>query len=51
MEGMQIVVFCLNDGICGVDTSRVREIVKYEDITKMPKMPKFIEGVINLRVM
>lgn len=49
MEGMQIVVFCLNDGICGVDTSQVREIVKYEDITKMPKLPRFIEGVINLR--
>jgi len=49
MEGMQIVVLCLNDGICGVDTSQVREIVKYEDITKMPKLPRFIEGVINLR--
>jgi len=49
MEGMQIVVFSLNDGICGVDTSQVKEIVKYEEVTKMPKMPKFIEGVINLR--
>lgn len=49
MEDMQIVVFCLNDGICGVDTSQVREIVKHEDITKMPKTPKFVEGVINLR--
>ncbi|NMB32787.1 MAG: purine-binding chemotaxis protein CheW, partial [Clostridium sp.] len=49
MEGMQIVVFRLNDGICGVNTSQVKEIVKYEEITKMPKMPRFIEGVINLR--
>ncbi|HOM02691.1 MAG TPA: chemotaxis protein CheW [Acetivibrio sp.] len=49
MEGMQIVVFSLNDEICGVDTSQVKEIVKYEEVSKMPRMPKFIDGVINLR--
>lgn len=49
MEGMQIVVFSLNDEICGVDTCQVKEIVKYEELSKMPKMPKFIDGVINLR--
>jgi len=49
MEGMQIVVFSLNDEICGVDTSQVKEIVKYEEVSKMPRMPRFIDGVINLR--
>lgn len=49
MEGMQIVVFSLNDEICGVDTCQVKEIVKYEEVSKMPRMPKFIDGVINLR--
>lgn len=51
MEGMQIVVFTLNDEVCGVDTTQVKEIVMYETLTKMPKMPQFIDGVINLRGM
>ncbi|NLL04633.1 MAG: purine-binding chemotaxis protein CheW [Clostridiaceae bacterium] len=49
MDGIQIVVFTLNDEICGVETTQVKEIVKYESTTKMPNMPKFIDGVINLR--
>ncbi|GAE90219.1 chemotaxis protein CheW [Acetivibrio straminisolvens] len=49
MEGMQIVVFSLNDEVCGVDSSQVKEIVKYEEVSKMPRMPRFIDGVINLR--
>jgi len=48
MEGMQIVVFSLNDEICGVDTSQVKEIVKYEEVSKMPRMPRFIDGVIYI---
>ncbi len=51
MEGMQIVVFTLNDEVCGVDTTQVKEIVMYETLTKMPKMPQFIDGIINLRGM
>ena len=49
MDGIQIVVFSLNDEICGVETTQVKEIVKYESTTKMPNMPKFIDGVISLR--
>jgi len=49
MEGIQIVVFTLNDEMCGVETTQVKEIVKYESITKIPDMPKFIDGVISLR--
>ena len=49
MEGIQLVVFTLNDEVCGVETTQVKEIVKYESIAKMPDMPKFIDGVISLR--
>ena len=49
MKEMQIVVFTLNGEVCGVDASQVKEIVKFEELTKMPKMPKFIDGIINLR--
>ena len=49
MADLQIVVFNLNVEVCGVDTSQIKQIIKYQEITKVPKMPKFIEGMINLR--
>jgi purine-binding chemotaxis protein CheW len=45
----QIVVFSLNNQMCGVDTSQVQEIIRCEGVVKMPDMPHFIDGVINLR--
>jgi purine-binding chemotaxis protein CheW len=49
MYELQIVVFSLNDETCGVDTPQVLEIVKYQEIAKVPEMPEFIDGIINLR--
>lgn len=49
MAEMQLVVFSLNDELCGADTSQIQEIVKYQDVTKVPRMPKFVDGIINLR--
>jgi purine-binding chemotaxis protein CheW len=45
----QIVSFRLGKETFGVRVSQVREIGKVKDITKVPKMPEFIEGVLNLR--
>jgi len=45
----QLVVFQLGgEGYC-VDISKVREINRVVDITKIPESPEFVEGVINLR--
>ena len=44
------MVFTLNGEVCGVDASQVKEIVKFEGLTKIPKIPKFIDGIINLKV-
>lgn len=49
MSDMQIVVFDLINELCGVEADQVHEIVKYQEITKVPEMPDFIEGIINLR--
>ncbi|MCX7843291.1 MAG: chemotaxis protein CheW [Clostridia bacterium] len=49
MAEMQIVVFSINNELCGAETSQVQEIVKYQEVAKVPKMPKFIDGIINLR--
>lgn len=45
----QLVVFTLGNEEFGVDISEVREIVRLIGITYLPKAPKFIEGVVNLR--
>lgn len=47
----QFVVFQIGSEEFGIDISRVREIIKVPPITKMPKAPSFIEGVLNLRGM
>jgi len=46
---VQLVVFRLEREEFGLDISQVREIIRMQDITPMPKAPPFIEGVINLR--
>jgi purine-binding chemotaxis protein CheW len=45
----QIVSFKLGKETFAVNVSQVREIGKVEDITRIPKMPDYIEGVMNLR--
>jgi len=45
----QLVVFTLASEAYGVDISAVREIIQMQNITKVPRTPDFVEGVINLR--
>ena len=45
----QLVVFDLNEEAYGVDIGAVREIIRMQEITRVPRAPDFIEGVINLR--
>lgn len=45
----QIVSFKLGRETFATTVSQVREIRKVEDITRVPKMPHYIEGVMNLR--
>lgn len=45
----QLVVFSLGKEEFGVDISEVREIIRFESITKIPNTADFISGVINLR--
>jgi purine-binding chemotaxis protein CheW len=49
-ESKQLVIFKLGDEEFGVDILQAKEIEKLEqEITRVPKSPKFVEGVINLR--
>jgi purine-binding chemotaxis protein CheW len=45
----QLVVFQLGAEFYGVDIARVHEIIRLQSITRVPRAPAFVEGVINLR--
>lgn len=45
----QIVVFGLSNEEYGIGIAQVQEIIRPVGITRIPGMPAFIEGVINLR--
>ncbi len=45
----QLVVFNLASEAYGVDIGAVREIVRMQEVTRVPRTPEFVEGVINLR--
>src|SRR5947207_14366443 len=48
-EERQLVVFQLGAELYGVEISRVHEIIRLQTVTKVPRAPSFVEGVINLR--
>jgi purine-binding chemotaxis protein CheW len=45
----QMVLFELGSEIYGLDIATVHEIIRMQPITKVPKAPFYVEGVINLR--
>jgi purine-binding chemotaxis protein CheW len=48
-ELLQLVTFSVGDEEFGVEILQVQEIIRMLEITKVPKAPSFVEGVINLR--
>ncbi|MDQ2681143.1 MAG: chemotaxis protein CheW [Candidatus Eremiobacteraeota bacterium] len=48
-EVVQVVSFRLGNEEYGVDISQVQEIIRMVEITHVPRAPRFMEGVINLR--
>jgi purine-binding chemotaxis protein CheW len=47
----QFVTFQVGDEECGMDIRRITEVIRPLKITPLPRMPEFIEGVVNLRGM
>jgi purine-binding chemotaxis protein CheW len=45
----QYLTFTLGDEDFALDIGKVREVLDYTTITKVPRMPEFVRGVINLR--
>src|SRR3979490_2000828 len=48
-DEQQLVVFQLGAELYGVDIARVHEIIRLQTVTRVPRAPSFVEGVINLR--
>jgi purine-binding chemotaxis protein CheW len=49
METTQYLTFKLDDEVFALDISKVREVLDFTTITKVPRTPEFMRGVINLR--
>lgn len=49
LQAIQYLTFVLDSEVFGVDVARVREILEYTTVTKVPKTERYMRGVINLR--
>jgi purine-binding chemotaxis protein CheW len=48
-ETRQYLTFKLDDEVFAIDVAKVREVLDLTTITKIPRTPDFMSGVINLR--
>ena len=49
METAQYLTYKLGDEVFALDITKVREVLDFTTITKVPRTPEFMRGVINLR--
>ena len=48
-ESTQYLSFNLGEEVFALDISKVREVLEFTSVTKVPQTPEFMRGVINLR--
>ena len=49
LNTLQLLTFTLDDEIFAVEIGKVREVLEFKGATKVPRVPGFMRGVINLR--
>ena len=49
VKATQYLTFNLGEEVYAIDISKVREVLDFTSITKVPQAPDFMRGVINLR--
>ena len=49
METTQYLTFKLDEEVFALDITKVREVLDFTTVTKVPRTPEFMRGVINLR--
>lgn len=45
----QFCTFFVDGMYCGVEVLRVQEVIRYQDMTRVPLAPAVVHGLINLR--
>lgn len=45
----QYLTFHVKDQVFGLEIMRVREIIEFRPLTRIPLVPEFISGILNLR--
>ncbi|UCF99978.1 MAG: chemotaxis protein CheW [Spirochaetaceae bacterium] len=48
-ELSQMISFMVGEEEYGLDILRVKEVIRLREITRLPKAPSFVKGIINLR--
>jgi purine-binding chemotaxis protein CheW len=48
-ETTQYLTFTLEEEVFAIDIGKVREVLDYTAVTRVPQTPEFMRGVINLR--
>lgn len=46
---LQIVTFQVGSETFGLDILKVHEIIRFQTLTRVPNLPPYVEGVLNLR--
>jgi len=49
VDELQIVSFLLGNEEFGLEIDKVKEIIRYPEIAKVPNVPNYIKGIISLR--
>jgi purine-binding chemotaxis protein CheW len=48
-DGRQFCTFSVADHYFGLDVLRVQEVIRYQEMTRVPLAPPVVRGLINLR--
>lgn len=48
-QEIQLACFRVGDAMYALDILRIKEIIRPQKLTRVPRAPDFVEGVINLR--
>lgn len=49
VQGLQVLSFVLDSDHFAIGIDSIQEVIEYKNVTRVPRSPEFMQGVINLR--
>ena len=49
VETLQVLFFVLDGDYFAIGIDSIQEVIEYKNVTRVPRSPEFMQGVINLR--